>query len=134
MSRIFYLSLGVLSLLPFASAVIPPVIEYFKPPSAADAFLSIEHFTRDVPNQWLQPWVIVSVASGLVLAAVFSLLMRRAPSPGADLKPIWVVLLFALAPLSLPVFWYCYLRPGTRAASSTSLERTREMAPTGRSE
>ncbi len=120
MGRVFDALLGVLSLVPFGTAFVPPSVEYFSPSSAEDAFTSIEQFTRDVPIQWLDSWLIVSVVSGLILAAAFSLLMRGASSPSPELRPIWVVLLFALAPLSLPVFWYCYLRSGRRLVSNMS--------------
>jgi hypothetical protein len=124
--RILYLALGVLSLLPFSAAIFPPIYEHFGSPPARDAFLSIDYLTREVPLQWLDPWVTVSIVSGLILAIAFSILMRRLSSPTAEYRPIWVVLLFGLAPFALPVFWYCYLRTARAPTSNTSLERTRE--------
>jgi hypothetical protein len=124
--RLFYQFLGVLSLVPLGAALVPPVFAHFKSPSAEEAFISVEFLSREAPAQWLDPWIAVSLVSGLIIAVAFSLLMRRASSPASDLRPIWVVLLFALAPISQPVFWLCYLRPRRQPTSNTSLERTRE--------
>jgi hypothetical protein len=124
-SRLFQLSLGPLSLIPIACLVLRLIMPHLWPASTDDAWNSLEYMTS-VPVQWLDPWGVAAITSGVVVAIVFCLLMRGSDRPTHELKPIWAVLLFAPSPISLPVFWFSYLRTSSSLTSNKSLERTRE--------
>jgi hypothetical protein len=124
-SRLFHLSLGPLSLIPIGCLMLRIAMPHIWPVSADDAWNSLE-FMTSVPIQWLDPWGVTAIASGAILAIVFCVLMRGSDRPTHELKPIWVVLLFAAAPISLPVFWFSYLRASGSPTSNKSLERMSE--------
>lgn len=119
--------LGFASLVPLIAALVPWPFPFGNRPSEDSAFADVTYVSRSVPVAYLvDPWLLVTLASSVVLAVTFCVLVRRSSHPSADLKPIWVVLLFTLSPVSLPVFWYAYLRKAVVPASNDSLERTRE--------
>jgi hypothetical protein len=105
-------ALGPLTLVPMFCALYPLGEMYCFEPSVDDAFISIEYLTRNQPPPFSDPWFVVPLVTGFLLAITFTLMMRGAEAPSRELRPIWVVLLFAAAPFSLPVFWFCYVRPG----------------------
>jgi hypothetical protein len=125
-TRLLRLALGPLSVTPLACLLLRVLVPHFWSSSEADAFNSTEYMTRSVPIEWLDPWGVASIALGTILAIVFCLIMRGSDRPPKELKPIWMVLLFAASPISLPVFWFSYFRTSDSPTSNNSLERTRE--------
>jgi hypothetical protein len=117
--------LGFASLVPLISAFVPLPSSFVQTPSEHSAFADVTYMNRSVPVAYLDSWFLVMIVSSVVLAITFCVLMWRSANPSADLKPVWVVLLFTLSPVSLPVFWYAYLRKETMPTSSNSPEHAR---------